>query len=120
MTTPDDLDEPFVPKARLDVAAAAVDGDVVLYDEQSGELHALNVTAGLVWARCDGSVSVGQMIDELNQTFGIDRPRLAVDVIAVVRRLGRLGLLEGLSTTPVASVSDFRGPFPFAVVPPSP
>lgn len=125
MISPDDLDERFVPRGRTDVASVEIDGDVVLYDERTGNLHAMNPSAGVVWARCDGSASVGQLIDELGRDFPVERSVLAADVVSLVRHLARLGVLEGLSTTPppppgAGGKGDGEGESPFAVVPPSP
>lgn len=130
MIQPEQLSESFVPKARTDVAAAELDGDVVLYDERSSQLHILNPTAGVVWAHCDGSASLAHVIDELSRIFGVERAQLADDVITMVRDLGRLGVLEGLSTTPPAPLGGSSPPgkdhdgdgggSPFSLVPPSP
>ena len=130
MIEPEQLNESFVPKARTDVAAAEVDGDVVLYDERSSQLHILNPTAGVVWAHCDGSASLAQIIDELSRIFGVEGSQLADDVTTMVRDLGDLGVLEGLATTPPAPLGGSSPPAtghdgggggsPFSIVPPSP
>lgn len=135
MTGPDRGGEAFAPKRRSDVAAAEVDGEVVLYDERSGELHVLNPTAGLVWARCDGTASLADMIDELAAAFSVDRRRVAHDVMAVVRHLDGLGLLEEPSSPSAPSggrlgsdedrpddgdLDEHGGESPFSAVPPSP
>ena len=44
------------PKARDDLTVVELDGEAVIYDEETTELHHLNPTATIVFALCDGSI----------------------------------------------------------------
>jgi len=74
-----------------------VDGAVGVLAFSSGQswLHALNLTAGAVWACCDGSAPLWQIIDDLADVWDTDRATVAHDVVECVRQLGGAGLLEG-------------------------
>jgi hypothetical protein len=87
----------FVPQARTSVADVEIDGEAVLYDEQAEALHVLNSTAALVWACCDGSGSVAAIADDLAQAFGADPGKVLADVVELVRRFGRSGLLVNVA-----------------------
>ncbi|MGI8759011.1 MAG: PqqD family protein [Acidimicrobiales bacterium] len=88
------IDETFVPRARSTLALAELDGEVVLLDEEQGVVHVLNATATLVWSRCDGSASLGEIVSELTASFGGDQRAVQKDVMAVVDILVRRGLVE--------------------------
>lgn len=86
----------FKPRGRSGVASAEVDGEVVLYDEGTGRIHLLNASAALIWACCDGSVTLDELAGELGQATAADPHQVRADVMALVGRLGRLGLLAGV------------------------
>lgn len=88
------IDETFVPRARSTLALAELDGEVVLLDEEQGVVHVLNATATLVWSRCDGSASLGEIISGLAASFGADRRAVRDDVMKVAQDFARSGLLE--------------------------
>jgi len=88
------IDETFVPQVRSGLALAELDGEAVLLDEAHGLVHALNATATLVWSRCDGSASLGEIVSELTASFGGDQRAVQKDVMAVADILVRRGLVE--------------------------
>ena len=63
----DAMDAAFVPPARRREALvhAAVDDEVLIYDEQRHQAHALNAAAAEVLEHCDGQHSVQQMARQL-------------------------------------------------------
>lgn len=56
---------------RDDLAIVALDGEAVIYDEISGQLHHLNPTASLILSLCDGTSTVGEMSDAIGEAFGM-------------------------------------------------
>jgi hypothetical protein len=46
------------PRARDDVLFRYLDDEWVIFDPVTDRLHALNLTAALVWAECDGERDV--------------------------------------------------------------
>ncbi|GEM_PF-2337755 len=98
--TADQIDGGFKPVARAEVASVELDGEGVLYDEEHGLTHLLNPTATVVWSCLDGQSSVDELGVELAGAFGADVVTVRGDVLALVRELGRQGLLEGVSADP--------------------
>jgi hypothetical protein len=92
---PEAIDEEFVPTGRTDVGVVEVDGETVVLSE-TGDLHRLNQTAGVIWACCDGSGSLAELIDDLSEAYQVERSVIAPDVVSIVREFGRSGLLVGV------------------------
>jgi hypothetical protein len=102
--SPDELDDRFVPRLREAVVAVPVAEEAVLYEEDTGDLHRLDEVAAIVCSRFDGSTSVERAVDELAAAFGAPREVVGADVLAMVRELGRKGLLDGVQR--VASADE--------------
>jgi hypothetical protein len=85
------------PRQRPDLNSRAIDGETLILDRTTNQIHQLNVTATFVWRRCDGKHASAEVADELAATFGVD-PDTARDAVrTTLRRLDELGLLD---TTP--------------------
>ena len=82
------------PKARADLAVVELDGQAVIFDERTGELHHLNESATAIFTMCDGSRSPDELTTHISTTFGVPRREVAPDVGALLRRLRDVGLLE--------------------------
>ena len=93
---PDEIDASFVPRPRDGVTAVELDGEGVLYSEETGGLHVLNPTATLIWTCFDGSGTIDDIVGELAGAFGTDREVVAGDVMELVRELGSSGVLAGV------------------------
>jgi PqqD family protein of HPr-rel-A system len=86
---------PIRPKVRDDLEVVQVDGEAVVYDERTGDLHHLNSTAALVLAVCDGTATIRELAGDLAAEFGEPLDRLERDVRTLLRRFRRGGLLDG-------------------------
>ena len=82
------------PRARADVHAVELDGELVIWDATTGELHHLNRTASAVLSLCDGTATICAIVDELAHAFGEAPERIDTDVRRLIRRLRRARLLE--------------------------
>lgn len=120
VVAPADIDGSFVPVVPSSVAAVSVDGEVIVLDRVTGTLRNLDRIAGLVWGCVDGSGTIDEIASDLSAEFGVEPGRARHDVIALMRTLGRDGLLEGVASvgnnldeqslgTP-ATQSDAQGP----------
>lgn len=89
-----EIDERCILRASGGSALAELDGEAVILDEEHDVVHALNATATLVWSRCDGSTTLGEIISALAELFSTDRQAVRDDVVAVARLLFRRGLVE--------------------------
>jgi PqqD family protein of HPr-rel-A system len=84
------------PKARTEgLTKVELDGEAVIYDSVSGELHHLNRTATLVFAMCDGSSSVKELSAEIASAFGAPAGEVERQVRALIQDLRKADLLDG-------------------------
>src|ERR1700759_1666337 len=73
----------WLPRHRMrGLLTEPVGEEVVVLDEDTGEVHCLTGGAAAVWRRCDGSRGLGAIAD----SAGIDRPT-AARVLAELREL---------------------------------
>ena len=82
------------PQHRSDVKIRDVEGELVVLDLEAKLVHQLNPTARHIWNQCDGQHSITEIIEQLCQTFDIDRITAEKDVKAIVRQLKEAGLLQ--------------------------
>jgi len=83
------------PLARDDVVFRQLDQEWVVFDPSADRLHALNLTAALVWTHCTGEFSVGEIAAEVGAAFNPPVPgeNALADVEAVIARFRKEGLL---------------------------
>jgi PqqD family protein of HPr-rel-A system len=79
--------DPLCPRVRTDVTVTELDGEAVIYDEQSGDLHHLNAPATLVLGLCDGSATVEEMSAAIADAFGKPVGEVTVQVSALIEEL---------------------------------
>ena len=82
------------PKVREDLAVVEIDGEAVIYDERTGDLHHLNPTATIVLGLCDGTATVREFSSDLSDAFGVPAPDVERQVRALLRDLRKAGLME--------------------------
>ena len=68
--------------------------ETVLVDLQTGRSLRLNSTGAWIWKRLERPAPVGELADELAETFGIDPDRASEDVRRFAGDLAGRGLLE--------------------------
>lgn len=103
---PDDIDRLFVPRWRSGVSYVPVAHEGVVYDEGTGHLHQLDMTAAAACAQFDGKSSLIMIIDELAGTFEGDRNTIERDVLELTKTLGRQAVLQGVEPGPGASQAE--------------
>ena len=81
------------PKPNVDVSSRIVDGEVVVLDHTNERIHQLNATAGFVWNRLDGKMSVERVAAELTKHFNVGESRALTDVQRIVAQLQELELV---------------------------
>lgn len=82
------------PMVRDDLTIVHLDGEAVIFDGRSGELHHLNPTATIVLGLCDGSASIAELSADVSRAFDVPSDEVESQVRAVVRRFRTAGLLE--------------------------
>ena len=87
---------PAHPKARVDVVFRQLDDEWVLYDPQTNMLHAMNLTAAVVWTHCDGARAADDIAAEVRDAFEVppEPDTVTTDVAETLARFHTEGLLE--------------------------
>lgn len=99
-TDGDPVGPEFVPRPRGTVAWEVLDGEAVLYEEDSGTVHLLDELGTIVWRCFDGESDLATVVGDLADAFDVDRDRVEADVLALVADLGERGLLAGVEPDP--------------------
>jgi PqqD family protein of HPr-rel-A system len=99
------MTEPL-PRARDDVERVVVDGEAVVYDPVTGDVHHLNATATVVWQCCDGTGTVDALVDDLAATYHAPRSQVATDVGGLLDDLTSRHLLVGAAPAPLAPPAE--------------
>lgn len=97
--TTDEIDEAFVPRPVEGIAAVAVGEEVVLVRGWR-TATALNRTAALLWGCFHDGDALGAVVADLAGAGGPDRDALGREALALARRVGAVGLLEGVVAPP--------------------
>lgn len=74
------------------VVSVDVDGELVVLDERTGDLHLLDPMGSLVF-RCLGSGTLGEIAADFVEEVGGDPDAVLADVVALVRDLRTRGLV---------------------------
>lgn len=93
---PSEITLQHAPRRRGDVTAVELDGELVVYESERGGVHKLDTVATVLWHCFDGSVTLAEIVEDLQTVFDRDPQVLASDVVDYVRELGHVGLLEGV------------------------
>ena len=101
----------FRPRPRATTASVETDGEIVVYNEATEELHILNHTAAVLWSLFDGDADVGHITDDIAEMFDVEAATIIDDVLHATREMASAGILEGvgpddLATTPPPTVSE--------------
>jgi PqqD family protein of HPr-rel-A system len=66
----------------------------VAVDPESGEAHALTAVATAIFERCDGTMSVDEIVDEIVDIFECDGSQARADVLSFLGELSDRGLID--------------------------
>jgi pyrroloquinoline quinone biosynthesis protein D len=82
------------PRRRDNLVARPLDGETLVLDRDTGRIHQLNGTATLVWDLCDGTRTIEEIAGQLTAQFELDEQTAFRDVLALVKQLQDLGLVD--------------------------
>jgi PqqD family protein of HPr-rel-A system len=82
------------PRVRDDLTVVELDGETVIYDERTGDLHHLNPTATIVLGLCDGTATVKEFSREIADAFGEPVVSVERQVRTLLKDLRKAGLLH--------------------------
>lgn len=112
------------PRRSESTVTEELDGEAVVYAESTGDVHALNATATLIWQQLDGHVTLNELARDLSELFTVPFDLVQADVLQVVRTFAEDGLLDasaagqaqasahGLTTAGGAASSPMSGFLP--------
>ncbi len=81
------------PNRRTEFEERVVEGEMVVMDKESEQIHQLNQTASFIWQRCDGEHDRQQIAEELAEAFDVDAETAQQDVADALEKLEEIGLL---------------------------
>ena len=84
----------MLPRRRADLTTRMIDGEIVILNRDSSEVHHLNPTASRIWELCDGSTSPEEIAVRVAASFNASADQIMSDVIGAVADLQRLGLIS--------------------------
>ncbi len=101
--TPHIVSAPLVDQAMLDrmvllpspdVQGTNMDGETVLLDLSSGRYYTLNRLGSVIWERCTGHHTIGDIQAVLCDRFDVAPERALDDLVILVNELIQEGLLQ--------------------------
>jgi thiol-disulfide isomerase/thioredoxin len=93
----EDIDLDFVARPRDSIVATEFDGETLLVDRETGFLSILDPVGSIVWNCLDGQGTLADLAEELSEAFGAPAEVVRQDVLEMVRKVGRTGLLTGVA-----------------------
>jgi hypothetical protein len=95
----------MLPTARREhIVTENLGEELAVYDEERDRAYCLGKTAALIWRRCDGETSIGELATMVQQQLGLTEPAEAL-VLLALEELREANLLIG----PMPHPSDLAG-----------
>jgi len=76
------------------VMVREVDGEILVLDTLSNQVHQLNRTASFIWRQCGGALSPDEIATALTEAFAVDGATALDDVVKTLDQLRSLNLLD--------------------------
>jgi len=81
-----------LPRSRQDLIVKELDGELLVYDEDSKKAFCLNGSSAAIWNMCDGQTSIATMVERAATLLALPVDESYVSF--ALERLERDGLLE--------------------------
>ena len=94
------LDDASRPAVRDGLVTESIDDELVIFDPVTAKVHQLDPLGALVWQLLDGTATVGELIAELADGFGVPKRRVRADLDALFEKLVYEELLVATDPTP--------------------
>lgn len=91
------LPDSYAPRRRGDVLEIDFGDGLIIYDRDASLVHHLNPSAALVWRMCEGTSSVGELVQVIVEALGSSPHEVNAQVTDLLRELDELGLTEDAS-----------------------
>lgn len=80
--------------SSLDIQFTVLDDEAILLNLQNGHYYTLNSVGTVIWGLLDGSRTLREVLNAVCDRFEVDRERAHDDLVALVVRMEREGLLD--------------------------
>jgi thiol-disulfide isomerase/thioredoxin len=104
--TVDELDLESAVGPRPGITQHALGESAVLMDPSTGATVVVDATGALVWSVLDGTSRLAEIVADLADVYGVPAEVVGPDVLALVRSLGRAGLLAGVRPGPAPAADQ--------------
>lgn len=94
------------PKVRSDLSVVEMEGEAVIYDELTGQIHYLNRTATIVFNLCDGQATIPEFSRDIADAFSLRQPEVERQVRSLIKNFREAGFLEGSVDTAAKPASS--------------
>ena len=81
------------PMVREGLTVVELDGEAVIYDEETSDLHHLNPTATIVFGLCDGSATIADISTDISEAFGVPADEVEGQGRTLIRQFRKAKLL---------------------------
>src|SRR5437867_7566320 len=82
------------PKARSDLTVVELEGEAVIYDDATRQVHYLNRTATIVFKLCDGNSTVKELSGDIADAFSMQPEEVERQVRVLIRSFRAAGFLD--------------------------
>lgn len=115
------IDDAPAPAVRRDLTTVEVDGELVIFDALTSEIHQLDRLGALIWPFLDGEGTLGELVLDLAAAFEAPVEQVRGDVLSLLTVLTEHRLIDGLQpdVDADARVRELDGPT-YLVDPPAP
>ena len=92
----------LLPERSPGVTWCAFGDGLVLHDDRRAEIHLLNASGAVVWAACDGTTHVDDLVAEVVDATGLDASAVRDDILGCLAELEAVGAVgRGFVPPPV-------------------
>jgi len=82
------------PKVKDQLDSIVIEGQSVVYDDSTGDVHLLNPAATAVFQLCDGGATVKELARDIAEVCELAVDEVEAHVRAVIKEFKRMGLIE--------------------------
>lgn len=88
-------DDSWSPAVRTDLHTEGIDGELVIFDPLTSEVHQLDPLGTIIWPFLDGEATVGELVLDLAAAFEVPEARVRDDLGTLLATLSEHRLIEG-------------------------
>jgi len=79
---------------RANLSSQNIDGELVILDKDSSQIHQLNSVASVIWQHIESGLDVNAISEQLVSCFDIDEATARTDLNKVLQQFKELQLLN--------------------------